>query len=65
VEFLLSVEAQSYFAEETHEYPLVGGVPTPEDLVPLAELDAPAIDLGDLDDLQGTLRLLQDVGALP
>lgn len=65
VEFLLSEEAQSYFAEETHEYPMVEGVPADPDLVPLSELDPPDIDLGDLDDLQGTLRLLQEVGALP
>lgn len=65
IRFLLTEEAQTYFAEETHEYPLVEGVPVDPDLVPLSELDPPQIDLGDLDDLQGTLRLLQEVGALP
>jgi iron(III) transport system substrate-binding protein len=65
LEFLLSEEAQTYFAEETHEYPLVEGIAVDEHLVPLDELDPPDIDLGDLDDLQGTLTLLQDVGALP
>jgi iron(III) transport system substrate-binding protein len=65
VRFLLSEEAQTYFATQTHEYPLVEGVAVDPDLVPIDELDPPDIDLGDLDDLQGTLRLLQEVGALP
>ncbi|HEX6331863.1 MAG TPA: iron ABC transporter substrate-binding protein [Actinomycetota bacterium] len=65
VEFLLSEEAQSYFAEQTHEYPLVEGVPVEAGLTPLEELDPPDIDLGALENLQGTLELLQDVGALP
>ncbi|HSJ50449.1 MAG TPA: iron ABC transporter substrate-binding protein [Actinomycetota bacterium] len=65
VEFLLSEEAQSYFAEETHEYPLVDGVPAEPGLTPLEDLDPPDIDLGALEDLQGTLRLLQEVGVLP
>jgi iron(III) transport system substrate-binding protein len=33
-------------------------------LTPIEELNPPAIDLSDLSDLQGTLELLQDVGAL-
>ena len=33
-------------------------------LKPLSELNPPQIDLGDLSDLQGTLEMLQDVGAL-
>jgi iron(III) transport system substrate-binding protein len=65
VRFLLSEEAQTYFATETHEYPLVEGVAVDPALVPIDELAPPDIDLGDLDDLQGTLRLLQEVGALP
>lgn len=65
VEFLLSEDAQAYFAEQTHEYPLVAGVPVEAGLTPLEELDPPDIDLGALEDLQGTLRLLQETGALP
>lgn len=65
VAFLLSEEAQRYFSEETNEYPLTAGVPaTAEGLRPLAEVDTPELDLSDLDDLQGTLRLLQEVNAL-
>jgi iron(III) transport system substrate-binding protein len=65
IEFLLSDEAQQYFATETFEYPLTGAeVELPEILEPLSEVATPDIDLSDLDDLQGTLELLQDVGAL-
>lgn len=62
--FLLSPPAQGYFAAETNEYPLVGGVPLHPALPPLSELATPALDLSDLSDLQGTLELLQDTGAL-
>jgi iron(III) transport system substrate-binding protein len=65
VQFLLSTKAQEYFAQATHEYPLVEGIATDEDLVPLEQIDSPSIDLGDLEDLQGTLSLLQEVGILP
>ena len=65
VAFLLSDEAQRYFSEETNEYPLAAGVAaTAEGLLPLAEVDTPELDLSDLDDLQGTLQLLQEVNAL-
>ncbi len=64
VAFLLSDEAQNYFAEETNEYPLVAGVPTAAGLLPLAEVNTPELDLSDLEDLQGTLELLQEVNAL-
>lgn len=63
--YLLSEEAQQYFATETFEYPLAAGVPAAEDLPSLSSLNAPAIDLANLADLQGTVRLLQDVGVLP
>jgi iron(III) transport system substrate-binding protein len=64
VEFLLSEEAQSYFAEETKEYPLVEGVEHDAALPPLDEIGTPDIDLSDLSDLEGTLELLQEVGIL-
>ncbi|MEU3917177.1 iron ABC transporter substrate-binding protein [Streptomyces sp. NPDC029004] len=63
VDFLLSKKAQTYFADETKEYPLAAGVTsTVKDLPPLDSLDAPKIDLGKLDSLQETLKMLQDVG---
>ncbi|RKN12828.1 iron ABC transporter substrate-binding protein [Streptomyces radicis] len=63
VDFLLSEEAQTYFAEETFEYPLAAGVTSPvEELPSLESLEVPDIDLSDLATLQETLTLLQDVG---
>lgn len=64
VEFLLSQEAQAYFADETKEYPLAAGVEPDPELPPLADIATPDIDLSDLSDLEGTLELLQDVGIL-
>lgn len=64
VDYLLSEPAQRYFAEQTFEYPLLEGVPAHADLPPLASLNPPALDLSDLDDLKGTLALLQEVGLL-
>jgi iron(III) transport system substrate-binding protein len=65
VEFLLSDEAQQYFADETHEYPLAGeNITTPDGLIPLDQIATPELDLDDVDDLEGTLQLLQEVGAL-
>ena len=63
IEFLLSPKAQRYFAEKTNEYPLIEGIPVNENLLPLDQIKTPDIDLNDLEDLQGTLELLQDVGA--
>ncbi|GAB2871158.1 iron ABC transporter substrate-binding protein [Streptomyces deserti] len=63
VDYLLSKEAQTYFADRTKEYPLAAGVTsTVEDLPPLDTLEAPEIDLGKLESLQETLAMLQDVG---
>lgn len=64
VAFLLSDEAQRYFSEETNEYPLVDSIPTAAGLLPLAEVNTPDLDLSDLEDLQGTLKLLQETNAL-
>ena len=64
VRFLLSEEAQTYFSEETFEYPLVGGAAADDRLPPLADIESPDIDLSDLSDLEGTLELLTDVGVL-
>lgn len=43
--FLLSAESQSYFAGETYEYPLAGGVAADPDLPPLDSLRTPDLDL--------------------
>jgi iron(III) transport system substrate-binding protein len=64
VDFLLSTEAQEYFRTETFEYPLVSGIEADETLPPIEEIETPELDLGDIDDLQGTLELLRTTGAL-
>lgn len=64
IDFLLSRQAQEYFASQTYEYPLVVGVPAHPDLVPLERIKTPHIDLGDLADLETTLELLWETGVL-
>ena len=64
VEFLLGRSAQTYFADDTKEYPLAAGVRPDPALEPLARIEQPDIDLADLDDLQGSVRLIQEAGAL-
>jgi len=64
VEYLLSPDAQAYFATETKEYPLVAGIEADPALPPLEEIGTPRIDLSDLSDLEGTLELLQETGVL-
>ncbi len=65
LEFMLSHDAQQYFADETYEYPLIEGVSTNSLLPALSELQPPQIDLSSLDDLAGTQKLLRDTGVLP
>lgn len=62
VEYLLSDAGQTYFVENTYEYPLVEGIDAPEGLPPLDELQGPEIDLSDLADLETTVRMIQDAG---
>ncbi|MGH2593534.1 MAG: extracellular solute-binding protein [Anaerolineae bacterium] len=64
IRFMLSAQAQTYFAEQTTEYPLVEGIPIDPRLMPLSQIDKPNIDLSNLDDLDGTLQLLQELGIL-
>lgn len=64
VRYLLGEEAQTYFAEETFEYPLASGVSPVADLPPLDEYVHPDINLTDLDDLEGTLMLLTELGLI-
>ena len=64
IQFLLAESAQQYFNSETHEYPLSADIPLDAQLPPLASFNAPDIDLSNLDDLEGTLQLLQEVGIL-
>lgn len=66
VEYLLSDEAQAYFAREVYEYPVLagGGIEINPHVVPLEEIQAPDLNLGDLKDLEGTLEMLQRTGVL-
>ena len=65
IRYLLSESAQVYFATETHEYPLISEIPLIEGLIPLDDLQPPPLDLSNLDDLEGTLALMSEVGVLP
>lgn len=63
-DWLLRPEAQTFFATETSEYPLLPGIPADPALPPLATLGTAVADLGLLADLPGTVRLLQEAGVL-
>ncbi len=63
VDFLLAEEAQSYFATETFEYPLLEGVAAPEGVPALSEINSPDIDLSELAGvLDVATRLVAEAG---
>ena len=65
VDYLTGDKGQTYFAEETFEYPVVSGHTPSEDLVPLEDIESPDVDLTDLSGtLEPALRLLAEVGLL-
>lgn len=66
VEFLLSEEAQTYFAQDNNEYAITEGADNSGIEPSLEEVIAasPDLDLNDIDDLEGTLDLLREVGLL-
>jgi iron(III) transport system substrate-binding protein len=64
IEFMLSPEAQRYFAESSKEYPLARGAEADPSLTPLSEIPAPDVDLGELTDIEGTLEMMRETGAL-
>ena len=61
---MLSPASQRYFADEVKEYPLIDGVEADPSVPKLDSIEQPDVDLSDLDDLQGTLDLLQETGVL-
>ncbi len=58
---LLSPESQTYFADETAEYPVVEGTETQTDLRPLSEIGTSDIELAELASLAETQALLQEL----
>ncbi len=66
ITFLQGLTAQQYFTDKTHEFPLNPNVKQSELLPELGDIGGRfGVNLGDLSDLEGTQKLLQEVGALP
>ncbi len=65
IDYLLGTEAQTYFAEQTFEYPVVSGAPAPAYVPALADLKVPAIDLNDLGTLEASIALIKEAGLTP
>lgn len=64
VGYLLSEDAQRYFSDSTYEFPLLEGVEADPRLPLVESIEAPDVDLSALADLQGTVELLREVGAI-
>jgi iron(III) transport system substrate-binding protein len=65
VRSLLSRGSQEFFTASSKEYPLARGVdPDPSLTVPLARIPAPGGELFDVAELQETVEMMQDTGAL-
>lgn len=62
--YLLTPASQKYFLEETFEYPVAKGAPSPNGVPSLSEIQQPDVDLSDLDDLEATLALIEEAGVL-
>jgi iron(III) transport system substrate-binding protein len=63
VEFLLSDQAQTYFANETFEFPLIAGIAPAAGLPSIGDINTPDIDLSDLADvLDDATRLVSEAG---
>src|SRR5690606_23351309 len=57
VDYLLSEAGQTYFTEQTFEYPMTGGVTVPVGLPALSQLRVPNVNLNDLDSLEETVAM--------
>jgi iron(III) transport system substrate-binding protein len=65
VEYLLSEQAQEYFAEETFEYPLAAGAEPSVELPPLDSLNYPDYDIEKLGaGLRETVEMIRESGLL-
>lgn len=62
---LLSDEGQGFFTSTSKEYPVATGVrPDPSLDVALSDIPSPGGDLTDVTEIQATIELMQDTGAL-
>lgn len=65
VDYLTGEEGQTYFSQDTFEYPVNPDFEPGEELVPLTDIQSPDVDLSDLGGtLEPALRLLAEVGLL-
>ena len=65
VRSLLAPQSQRFFTSSSKEYPLAKGVaPDPTLEVPIADIPSPGGDLADVTELQATIELMQEAGAL-
>lgn len=66
IAFLLSDAMQTYFTEQVFEYPITTTVEPYEGLESSEAVSraSPEVDLGSIDDLEGTLEMLREVGLL-
>ena len=64
LKFLLSPVGQQFFASQTYEYPLNDGAKPNRNLTPLTDIKKFDIDIAELKDIEGTVALLTEVGAL-
>ncbi len=60
IQYLLSAKAQTYFAENTFEYPLVKGVNVQGPQKTLQDVPAPDLDLSNLKRIREAVRILKD-----
>ena len=66
IDYLLRAKTERYFVETIYEFPVVTGIELLPEHAGL-EIDAdttPPVDLNTLEDLEGTLKLLREVGLL-
>lgn len=62
---LLADEGQEFFTSTSKEYPLAKGAKADPSLsVPLSQIPAPRVDLNDIGEVQATIEMMQDTGAL-
>lgn len=62
INYLLGTQAQTHFAAEVWEYPLISGVAAAPGLPAFGGLKPPAIDLNDLASLERTVGLIKESG---